>query len=61
MIARESHRLQQATPGRLPLVDALIAACAASRKEVLVHRDSHMRSIPLGQVGQLDLASPPAE
>jgi predicted nucleic acid-binding protein len=54
-VAWESDRLQRFTPTRLPLADALIAACATANKAVLVHRDSHMRSIPSDQVKQLDL------
>lgn len=54
-IAWESDRLQRATPTRLPLADALIAACATANKAVLVHRDAPMRSIPSDQVKQLDL------
>jgi predicted nucleic acid-binding protein len=34
------------TPQRLPLIDALIAACAQTWSAVLVHRDQHMRAIP---------------
>lgn len=43
------------TPRRLPLVDALIAAVAQVRGAVLVHRDEHMRAIPLELVQQRDL------
>jgi predicted nucleic acid-binding protein len=45
------------TPRRLPLVDALIAACAQAREALLVHRDEHMRAIPAELVHQKDLAS----
>jgi predicted nucleic acid-binding protein len=55
--ARECDRLLIATPERIPLVDALIAAAARSRQAVLVHRDTHMRSIPAAMVPQLDLGS----
>jgi predicted nucleic acid-binding protein len=54
-VAWESDRLQRSTSARLPLADALIAACAITNKAVLVHRDAHMRSIPSDQVKQLDL------
>lgn len=54
-VAWESDRLQRCTPTLLPLADALIAACAASSKAVLVHRDAHMRSIPSDELQQLDL------
>lgn len=56
-IAWESDRLQYPTPTRLPLVDALIAACAVANDAVLVHRDAHMRSIPTNLIQQLDLES----
>lgn len=39
-------RLRAATPGRLPLADALIAGTADAAGLVLVHRDSHFDSIP---------------
>jgi predicted nucleic acid-binding protein len=57
-VAWESDRLQRSTPTRLPLPDALIAACAAASKAVLVHRDAHMRAIPSDQLQQFDLAKP---
>jgi len=56
-VAREGDRILNATPGRLPLVDALIASAARSREAVLVHRDAHMRAIPAALVAQLDLES----
>jgi predicted nucleic acid-binding protein len=40
------------TPRRLPLVDALVAAVAQVRDAVLVHRDEHMRAIPLSCSGK---------
>ncbi len=43
------------TPERLPLVDALIAAAAQAREAVLIHRDGHIRSIPLDVVRQREL------
>lgn len=54
-VSRDSDRIQIAASSRLPLVDALIASAARSRGAILVHRDAHMRSIPTGQVQQLDL------
>ncbi len=39
-------RIQQACPARLPLVDALIAGCAAYANLTLVHRDPHFAAIP---------------
>lgn len=46
------------TPRRLPLVDALIAAVAQARDAILVHRDEHMRAIPLDLLQQTDLDAP---
>jgi len=57
MVAWDSERIGCAATNRLPLVDALIAATARSRKAVLVHRDSHMRSIPVEELPQVDLSS----
>lgn len=54
-VAWESDRIQRSTPTRLPLADALIAACATANKAVLVYRDAHMRAIPSDQLKQLDL------
>ncbi len=43
---RSALRIQQACPERLPLVDTLIAGCAASAGLILVHRDPHFDAIP---------------
>jgi len=56
-VACDSDQILIATPERLPLVDALIASAARSREAVLVHRDAHMRAIPVAMVAQLDLES----
>jgi len=56
-VARKSDEISLKTTGRLPLADALIAAAAAWRGATLVHRDTHMRSIPHAQVKQIDLAA----
>lgn len=45
------------TPRRLPLVDALIAAAAADRGAILVHRDEHMRALPEELVTQQELGA----
>ena len=57
-VARAAFVLGCRTPRRLPLVDALIAAVAQAKAAVLVHRDEHMRSIPLELVLQQDLTTP---
>jgi predicted nucleic acid-binding protein len=57
-VAWESDRLQRVSPQRLPLADALIAACAKSREATLVHRDVHLRHLPEGLLSQLDLDRP---
>jgi predicted nucleic acid-binding protein len=38
--------LRRAATARLPTIDSLIAAAAAQRNAVLVHRDPHFKSIP---------------
>jgi len=41
-VANEAIRLRAACPARVPMVDCLIAACAASRGLIFVYRDKHM-------------------
>ena len=53
--AELAWQLRLATPDRLPLVDALIAATARSAGAVLVHRDPHMARIPRGLLEQMVL------
>lgn len=57
--ARAAFDIGRATPQRLPLTDALIAAAAQSRDAVLVHRDAHMRPIPAGLLRQLEMVALP--
>lgn len=38
--------LRAATPGRLPLSDALIAGTASAAGLILVHRDAHFDTVP---------------
>jgi predicted nucleic acid-binding protein len=56
-VARAAVRLMGQTPERLPLVVALIAAAAQTADAVLVHRDVHMRPIPVDLVRQFDLSA----
>lgn len=58
-IAEASFDLICQLSSRLPLVDALIAGAACTRHACLVHRDAHLRAIPVELVKQLDLATPP--
>ena len=53
--AELAWQLQQAASGRLPLVDALIAATARAADAILVHKDPHMSQIPGGLVRQIAL------
>jgi predicted nucleic acid-binding protein len=53
--AELAWQLKLATPGRLPLVDALIAASARAAGAILVHRDPHMARIPRALVEQVVL------
>lgn len=45
-VVHRSLELRSAATGRLPQIDALIAATASVHAAVLVHRDPHLRSIP---------------
>jgi predicted nucleic acid-binding protein len=45
-IAERSLLLSSASNKRLPLVDSLIAACAAQEDATLLHRDQHFENIP---------------
>lgn len=51
-VVRRSLDLREATPSRLPQVDALIAATAALHNAVLVHCDPHFQSIPVSSLKQ---------
>lgn len=53
--ANASIRLQQAAVKRVPLIDVLIAGCAAARQLTLVHRDDHFALIPSDQLATLRL------
>jgi predicted nucleic acid-binding protein len=53
--AEIAWQLRQATPERLPLVDALVAATARAAGAVLVHKDPHMSQIPADLVRQISL------
>lgn len=54
-VTHKSIEIRLAVPGRLPTVDALIAASAAIAGAVLVHRDPHLATIPTSQVEQMVL------
>jgi predicted nucleic acid-binding protein len=56
-VAKAAFVIGHHTPHRLPLIDALIAACAQAWSAVLVHRDEHMRAIPEAVIRQHDLIS----
>jgi predicted nucleic acid-binding protein len=51
-----SCALREATPARLPYIDALIAATAAARNAILIHRDAHFPAIPASLLKQEMLA-----
>ncbi len=57
--ARVAYRLIRATPARLPMVDALIAAAASQAGATLVHRDAHLSAIPASELSQQTLLSSP--
>ena len=54
-VAELAWQIRNAIDGRIPLVDALIAATARAAGAVLVHRDPHMARIPGTLVEQLVL------
>jgi predicted nucleic acid-binding protein len=56
-VARAAFAIGCRTPRRLPLADALIAAAAQVRDATLVHRDEHMRPIPIELVRQQELGT----
>jgi len=49
-IAMLALSLSEASLGRVPLIDTLITACAASVSATLVHRDKHMAGLPVTQM-----------
>ena len=54
-VAELAWHILAATPERLPIVDALIAATARAAGAVLVHKDPHMARIPAKLVKQVML------
>jgi predicted nucleic acid-binding protein len=56
-VAKAALAIGCRTPRRLPLVDTLIAAAAQTRDAILVHRDEHMRPLPINLVRQKELAA----
>jgi predicted nucleic acid-binding protein len=56
-VARRAMEIRDAAVGRLPAMDALIAACAAVCGAVLVHRDAHFDSIPVEVLPRLSLSA----
>lgn len=55
-VAEKAISLRESVEVRLPLVDALIAACAQKESAILVHRDPHMADIPEHLVAQIRLS-----
>jgi predicted nucleic acid-binding protein len=55
--AIRAFELGVASRARIPLVDALIAACASIGNATLVHRDDHFLAIPAELLQQVDAAS----
>jgi predicted nucleic acid-binding protein len=54
-IAVRAFEMSSLSSERIPLVDALIAACASISDATLVHRDAHFRAIPDDLLKSLDL------
>ncbi len=58
-VADTAIHLRGSIAARLPLVDAVIAACAKKESAFLVHRDPHMTAIPVSLVLQIQLPEKP--
>lgn len=56
-IVLDAIALREASPGRIPAMDALIAATAAHHHATLVHRDPHFAGLPREGVAQLPLST----
>lgn len=56
-VSVRAFELGVASRARIPLVDALIAACASICDATLVHRDDHFLAIPADLMQQVDAAS----
>ncbi len=56
-VAHKALEITRATPARLPLIDALIAAAAAQAQATLVHRDRHLSAVPETMLASLDLSA----
>jgi len=54
-VAIRAFEISATASGRVPLVDALIAACASVLGATLVHRDPHFQSIGAGLVASESL------
>ena len=57
-VARRAGALRSAATGRLPVVDALIAASASLNDARLLHRDPHFAGIPPELLEQVFLGRP---
>jgi predicted nucleic acid-binding protein len=53
--AVRAFELSSLSRERIPLVDALIAACASLGEATLVHRDAHFRAMPGELLQRMDL------
>jgi predicted nucleic acid-binding protein len=53
--AVRAFELSSLSRERIPLTDALIAACASIGSAALVHRDAHFRTIPTNLLQGVDL------
>jgi predicted nucleic acid-binding protein len=56
-VVRRAMEIRDAASGRLPALDALIAACAVVHGAVLVHRDAHFDAIPKERLPALRLSA----
>jgi predicted nucleic acid-binding protein len=56
-VVNQAIELRAVSSGRIPAMDALIAATAAHHNAILVHRDPHFQRIPNDALQQLDLTT----
>ena len=54
-VAVRAFELSTLSRERLPLVDAVIAACASLAEATLLHRDAHFRALPESLVRMMDV------
>jgi predicted nucleic acid-binding protein len=49
-VAVRAFEIALGASSRVPLIDALIAACASTAEAILVHRDAHFEALPTSEL-----------